>query len=118
MRYLRGNVFEVFSAGTEPKGIHSLAIEVMAEIGIDISAQRSNHLEEYGEEGFDYIVTLCDHAAKNCPLFPGEGERIHKAFTDPAAAEGSREEKLEMFRRVRDEIKEFILFFPDNRRIN
>ena len=70
MRHLRDNEFEVFSAGTEPKGIHLLAIEVMKEIGIDISAQRSTHLDEYGEKEFNYIVTLCDHAAKSCPFFP------------------------------------------------
>ena len=118
MRHLRSNEFEVSSAGTEPKGIHPLAIEVMAEIGIDISAQRSKHLDEYGAEEFNYIVTLCYHAAKTCPFFPGKGERIHQSFPDPAAAEGSREEKLEMFRRVRDELKECILSFPDNRKIN
>ena len=118
MRHLRGNEFEVFSAGTEPKGIHPLAIEVMREVGIDISAQRSKHLDEYGEEEFDCTMTLCDHAAKNCPFFSGKGERIHHSFPDPAAAEGNREEKLKMFRRVRDEFKEFILFFPDNRKTN
>ena len=118
MRHLRGNEFEVFSAGSEPKGINPLAIEVMKEIGIDISAQRSKHLDEYAEREFDYIVTLCDHAAKTCPLFPGSGERIHQGFSDPAAAEGSREEKIEMFRRVRDELKEFILSLPDNREVN
>ena len=118
MRHLRGNEFEVFSAGTEPKGIHLLAIEVMKEIGIGISAQRSKHLDEYGEKEFNYIVTLCDHAAKSCPFFPGKGERIQHSFPDPAAAEGSREEKIEMFRRVRDELREFILSFPDDRKIN
>jgi arsenate reductase len=118
MRHLRGNEFEVFSAGTEPKGIHPLAIEVMAEIGIDIYAQRSKHLDEYGEEEFNYIVTLCDHAAKTCPFFPGKGERIHHSLPDPAVEEGSREERLEMFRRVRDELRECILSFPDNRKMN
>jgi arsenate reductase len=112
MRYLRGNEFEVFSAGTEPKGIHPLAIEVLTEIGIDISSHRSKHLEEYLNREFDYIVTLCDHAAKNCPLFPGPGEIIHRGFSDPAAVEGSGEEKLEMFRSVRDALKEFMLSFP------
>ena len=118
MRHLRGNEFEVFSAGTEPKGIHPLAIEAMKEIGIDISAQRSKHLDEYGEEEFNYIVTLCDHAAKTCPFFPGKGERIHHSFPDPAAEEGIREEKIETFRRVRDGLREFILSFPGNRKIN
>jgi arsenate reductase len=118
MRHLRGNKFEVFSAGSDPQGVHPLAVEAMAEIGIDIAAQRSKHLDEYGEETFNYIVTLCDHAAKTCPVFAGKGERRHKSFPDPAAAEGTGEEKLRMFRSVRDDLKEFILSFPDNREIN
>ena len=103
----------MFSAGSEPKGVNSLAVEVMQEIGIDISRQRSKHLDEYGEEEFDYIVTLCDDAAKTCPLFPGEGKRMHKGFADPAA-EGSREERLAAFRKVRDELKEYILSFSSH----
>ena len=111
MRHLRGSEFEVFSAGTEPKGIHSLAIEVMKEISIDISNQRSKHMNEYGETSFDYIVTLCDSAATICPVFSGEGKRIHHSFFDPAAATGSEDEKLDMFRKVRDELKRFLLSF-------
>lgn len=118
MRHLRGEEFEIFSAGSEPKGIHPLAIEVMMEIGIDISTQRSKHLDEYAEERFDYIITLCDDAAATCPMFLGDGKILHRGFPDPATAEGSREDKLQMFRRVRDELKEFILSFSDNREIN
>ena len=114
MRHLRNREFEVYSAGSEPKGVNSLAVEVMKEIGIDISRQRSKHLDEYGEEVFDYIVTLCDDAAKTCPLFPGEGKRMHKGFPDPAVAEGSREERLAAFRKVRDELKEHILSFSSH----
>ena len=114
MRHLRNKEYEVFSAGSEPKGVNSLAVEVMKEIGIDISRQRSKHLDEYGEEEFDYIVTLCDDAAKTCPLFPGEGRRMHKGFPDPAAAEGSREERLAAFRKVRDELKNYILSFSSD----
>ena len=114
MRHLRNGEFEVYSAGSEPKGVNSLAMEVMKEIGIDISRQRSKHLDEYGEEAFDYIVTLCDDAAKTCPLFPGEGRRMHKGFPDPAAAEGSREERLAAFRKVRDELKNYILSFSSD----
>jgi len=112
MRHLRGSEFEVFSAGTEPTGVHSLAIEVMKEIGIDISNQRSKHMNEYGETSFDYIVTLCDSAATICPVFSGEGKRIHHSFSDPAAATGSEDEKLDMFRKVRDKLKQFLLSFP------
>jgi arsenate reductase len=111
MRHFRGDEFEVYSAGVEPKGVNSLAIEVMREIGIDISHQRSKHLDEYREERFDYIVTLCDHAATTCSLFPGEGKIIHRGFRDPAKVEGSEEEKKEVFRKMRDEIKEFVLSF-------
>jgi arsenate reductase len=114
MRHLRNREFEVYSAGSEPKGVNSLAVEVMKEIGIDISRQRSKHLDEYGEEVFDYIVTLCDDAAKTCPLFPGEGTRMHRGFPDPAAADGSREERLVAFRKVRDELKEYILSFSSH----
>jgi len=112
MRHLRGSEFEVYSAGTEPKGIHFLAIVAMKEIGIDISNQRSKHLDEYGETSFDYIVTLCDSAATICPVFSGEGKRIHHSFSDPAAATGSKEEQLNMFREVRNELKQFLLSFP------
>ena len=111
MRHFRGDEFEVYSAGVEPKGVNSLAIEVMREIGIDISHQGSKHLDEYREERFDYIVTLCDHAATTCSLFPGEGKIIHRGFRDPAKVEGSEEEKKEVFRKMRDEIKEFVLSF-------
>jgi len=111
MRHFRGDEFEVYSAGVEPKGVNSLAIEVMREIGIDISHQGSKHLDEYREERFDYIVTLCDHAATTCPLFPGEGKIIHRGFRDPTKVEGSEEEKKEVFRKMRDEIKEFVLSF-------
>ena len=111
MRHLRGNECDVYSAGTEPKGIHPLATEAMKEMGIDISDQRSKCLDEYGETSFDYIVTLCDSAATTCPVFPGEGERIHHCFPDPAAATGSEEEKLDMFRKVRNELKQFLLSF-------
>ena len=112
MRHLRGNEFEVFSAGTEPKGIHPLAIEVMAEIGIDISTQRSKHLDKYLIKEFDYSVTLCDHADKTCPLFPGEGKRIHQGFSDPAAIDGTEEERLEVFRKIRNRLRAFMLSFP------
>ena len=112
MRYLGGDEFEVCSAGVEPQGVNPLAISVMKEIGIDISDQRSKHLDEYLNKKFDYIITLCDHAAKTCPLFPGEGERIHHGFPDPVSVKGTDKERLEMFRKVRDQLKEFILSFP------
>jgi arsenate reductase len=112
MRFLRGDEFEVYSAGTEPKCVHPLAIKVMGEIGVDISHQRSQHVDEFGQEAFDFIVTLCDSAAKTCPFFPGAGKRMHHSFPDPVAMEGTGEEKTEMFRDVREALKQFILSFP------
>ena len=111
MRNFRGDEFEVFSAGVEPKGVHAKAVEAMREIGVDISWQQSQHVDDLQVKEFDYIITLCDHAAQNCPIFPGRGERMHHGFSDPAAVQGSDHEVLEAFRKVRDELKLFILGF-------
>jgi arsenate reductase len=114
MRHFRGDEFDACSAGVEPLWVHPYAIEVMKEIGIDISTQRSKHVDEYKSTPIDYIISLCDSAAAACPLFEGGGKRIHRAFTNPADAEGTEEEKKSVFRKVRDELKEFILSFsPD-----
>lgn len=114
MRHFRGDEVDACSAGVEPYLVHPYAIEVMGEIGIDISTQRSKHIDEFKSTPIDYVVSLCDNAAKTCPLFDGGGKRIHRAFDNPADAEGSGEEKKNVFRRVRDELKEFILSFsPD-----
>jgi arsenate reductase len=112
MRSLRGDEFDVCSAGSEPKGVHPLAIKVMKEIGTDVSPQTSKHLNIYLNEKFDYVVTLCDHANETCPLFSGAGKKIHQGFSDPAAIDGTEEEKLEMFRKIRDRLRTFILSFP------
>jgi arsenate reductase len=98
--------FEVFSAGTEPGRVNPLAIEAMREVGIDISAHRSKSVTEFLGQEFDYVITVCDNANENCPVFPGKTKRIHWSFEDPAAAVGDQHEKLAVFRRVRDEIKE------------
>jgi len=111
MRHFRGDEFEVFSAGVEPKGVHAKAIEAMRETGIDISRQQSKHVDELPTREFDYIITLCDHAAQNCPIFSGQGRRLHHGFTDPAALEGREEEILKAFRKVRGEINKFVLSF-------
>ncbi|MCX5902982.1 MAG: arsenate reductase ArsC [Proteobacteria bacterium] len=111
MRYFREDEFEVFSAGVEPKGVHPQAIEAMREIDIDISRQQSKHVDELPTREFDYIITLCDHAAQNCPVFLGKGVRLHQDFSDPAAVQGSYQEELEAFKKVRDELKQFILRF-------
>ena len=94
----------VFSAGTDPHGINPNAVEVMNEIGIDISSHNSEHLSIYINDRFDYIITVCDNAAENCPVFPGGGERMHWPFYDPALATGEKEEILNSFRKVRDQI--------------
>lgn len=100
--------YEAFSAGIEPSGVNPFAVEAMAEIGVDISYQRSKSLDEFLERRFDYVVTVCDHADEMCPFFPGGEERIHKGFEDPASIEGSPGEKLSGFIRIRDEIRKWI----------
>ena len=106
MRHLAGDRLEVESAGTIASFVRPLAIAAMAEIGIDISAHRSKCLDEFLGEPFDYIITVCDNAAENCPVFPGKAKRIHWSFDDPAEAVGSDADHLAVFRRVRDEIAE------------
>jgi len=114
MNHLRADQFEAYSAGVEPLWVHPYAIEVMKEMGIDISKQRSKHLDEFKQIPFDYIVSLCDNAAATCPVFEGGGERIHHAFTNPADAKGTEEEKKNVFRKVRDELKDYILSFSSD----
>jgi arsenate reductase len=107
LRALYGDKYEVQSAGTHPTRVNPYTIKTMAEIGIDISSHRSKSIEEFRGEVFDYVVTVCDHAKENCPFFPGK-VHIHRGFQDPSEAKGSEEEIMEVFRRVRDEIKEWI----------
>jgi arsenate reductase len=107
---LAGKV-QAFSAGTEPSSVHPLAIAVLKEIGIDISRHRSKSIDEFGEEKFDFVITLCDHAAESCPIFFGGVQRIHMGFPNPAAVSGSKEEKLAAFRKVRDQIREEVADF-------
>ncbi|PJF30976.1 MAG: protein-tyrosine-phosphatase [Candidatus Thermofonsia Clade 1 bacterium] len=101
LRHLAGDRMEVFSAGTRATSVNPHAIHAMAERGIDISHQRSKHLNEFWGQPFDYVITVCDAAAETCPIFPGRSERIHWSFPDPAAVEGESA-KAEAFRRVRD----------------
>lgn len=108
MRSLRGDPYEVYSAGLYASGVNPLAIKVMDEIGIDISNQYSKSLEKYKGEEFDYVVTLCDESRDKCPFFPGGKKYLHKGFEDPAQFRGTEEEILNTFRRVRDEIKDWI----------
>jgi len=107
-RHLLGDTVEPRSAGTEPHGVDPRAAQVMHEAGVDISSHRSKHVRELEGTEFDLVVTLCDTAAGACPVFPGPTRVLHHGFDDPARATGSDEEKLAEFRRVRDEIRDFV----------
>jgi len=109
MRTLYPDRYVVFSAGTEPRGVNPYAVKGMAEIGIDISSHRSKSLNEFLDMKFDYVVTVCDQAKQVCPFFPGGKESIHKGFENPAAFKGNKDGKIAIFRRVRDEIREWIV---------
>ena len=116
-RYLKGDVLEVWSAGIEKHGMNALAVKAMAEAGVDISAQYSKLINELPGQTFDYVITVCDNAHESCPLFPGRARIIHKGFDDPprlAADAADEEEAMAPYRRVRDEIKDFVMQLPDN----
>lgn len=119
-RHFRGETIEPASAGIETHGLNPMAVRAMAEIGIDISDHRSTSLDEFEGREFDYVVTVCGHANESCPIFPAGTRLVHKGFDDPpklAAAAATEEEGMEHYRRVRDEIKEYILTFPDALRL-
>ena len=109
MRTLYPDRYVVFSAGTKPSTVNPYAVRVMAELGIDISSHRSKRLDEFLDMKFDCVVTVCDQAKQVCPFFHGGKEFMHKGFQDPAAFEGSEDEKMVVFRRVRDEIRNWIV---------
>lgn len=111
LRTLGGDRFEAFSAGTEVTSVRPEAITAMAEVGIDISGQSSKSLEQYLGEPFAWVITVCDRARETCPIFPGAEHAGHWQFDDPADATGSIEERLSVFRRVRDEIRERMRLF-------
>lgn len=113
LRHLAGGRFEAFSAGLRPRGVNPLAVRVMDEIGIDISAQLSKSLEEFRGQSFDYVIALCNEAGEACPVFPGKYESLHWGMEDPAAVEGTEEKKLTAFRIVRNRIKDSLLTFLD-----
>lgn len=112
LRHDAGDRFEVESAGTKPGHVKREAIAVMRELGIDISGHRSKHVDELQDQPFDYVLTVCDNARESCPIFPGHSTRIHKAFEDPAALQGTEQERLALYRRVRDEIRAYLKTFP------
>lgn len=105
-----GESWQAVSAGTEPAGyVHPLAIQALAELGIDISNHRSKTADEFMGMAFDLVVTVCDDAAENCPVWLGKGQKQHISFPDPAKATGTDDEKLLVFRQVRDDIREKVL---------
>lgn len=113
LRHDSGGRFEVESAGTRPTRVRPEAIAVMAELGIDLSGHRSKRIDDLVFRPFDYVLTVCDNAKESCPVFPGGTVTIHHSFEDPAAVEGTEEERLAAFRRVRDQLREYLAKFPD-----
>jgi arsenate reductase len=114
-RHLKGEKIEPYSAGIETHGLNQNAVKVMAEAGVDISEHKSTHVQDLLDIGFDYVVTVCDHASENCPIFPGKAKVIHRGFDDPprlAKDAKSEEEALGHYRRVRDEIRDFVKTLP------
>jgi arsenate reductase len=104
LRALAGDRFEAASAGTEATRVHPLAIRVMDEIGIDLTGQASKTLDRFLDEPWDHVITVCDAAEQRCPVFPGRASRAHWSLADPSAAPGTEAERLQVFRRIRDEI--------------
>jgi len=111
LRHDAGQRFEVESAGTKPSSVRPEATTVMRELGIDISAHRSKPVTEFDGQHFDYVVTVCDSARETCPVFFGAAEKLHHSFEDPAVLNGSQEERLALFRRVRDELRSYLAEF-------
>lgn len=121
LRAKGGDAFEVFSAGTEVAEVRPLTLKVLQEVGLSIEGLRSKSVQEFMDQQFDYVITVCDTARQNCPVFPGEGERFHWGYPDPSQAEGSEDERLEAFRRVFTAISQRIDLFmsvSDKRRTN
>lgn len=107
LKYITQNEYDVYSAGTKPSIVRPEAIRALAEIGIDISGNRSKSAEEFVDHEIDYVLTVCDNAKENCPYFPAKTKIIHHSFEDPAEIQGDEETRLNAFRKIRDEIKEY-----------
>ena len=113
-RHLKSGVIEAYSAGISPAGVSSRAITVMAEAGVDISTQISKHVDTLKEVDFDYVVTVCDNAREQCPVFPSRTKNIHKSFEDPALMVGSEDEIMAAFRKLRDDMRAFVETMPES----
>ncbi|MCX2478193.1 arsenate reductase ArsC [Pedobacter sp. MC2016-15] len=111
LRHFAGNNANIYSAGIEVHGLNPKAVKVMAESGIDISGHTSNHVDEYADIKFDYVITVCDNAKESCPFFPTQAQKLHYDFPDPAKATGTEEEIMNEFRRVSDMIKTYSFDF-------
>ena len=113
-RHLKSDVIEAYSAGVWPAGVSSRAIKVMAEAGVDISSHKSQHIDEFLEIDFDYVITLCDHARQQCPIFARDAKHVHRAFNDPVMMTGTDDQIIAAFRRTRDEIRAFVEALPES----
>lgn len=113
-KHLKSDSINAYSAGVSPIGVSAKAIISMAEAGVDISNHTSKHINDLKEIQFDYVVTLCDNAARNCPVFPGKAKIIHKPFKDPYFALGSEEQVMSQFAKVRDQIRDYVKTLPES----
>jgi arsenate reductase (thioredoxin) len=117
LRSIAGDILDVHSAGSKPAGyVHPLGIQVMKEIGIDISGHHSKHMNDFLQKNIESVISVCGDADQACPMFPGQVNRYHWGFDDPALATGTEEEKLAVFRRVRDEIRRVFTAYAGGRR--
>ena len=115
LKSIAGDRFEVYSAGTRPVAIRPEAVTVMKEVGIDISGNHSKHVNAFRHESFDYVLTVCSSVKETCPVYPRHTIQLHHSFDDPAAVQGSEEERLIAFRKVRDKILDYLLSFPSSK---
>jgi arsenate reductase len=113
LRHDAGDKFDVESAGTNPGSVRPEAISVMREAGIDITGHRSKHVDEFAGQQFDYVITVCDNARETCPVYFGKAEKLHHDFEDPAAVNGPEQERLAVFRRVRDQLRAYLCDFSN-----
>lgn len=113
LQQMGGGAFDVFSAGTHPKGINPYTVRALELVSIDVSSERSKDVSEYAGQSFDYVITVCDSAAEECPVFPGAPQRIHWSFADPAAVEGTDEDKLRAFQRTLRDMQMRLMIFVE-----
>jgi len=117
LKHFLGDNANIYSAGVETHGVNPRAIKIMAEEDIDISNHTSNHIDEYKDINFDYLITVCDHAQERCPVFHGAVEKLHYNFPDPAKATGTEEEIMASFRSTRNMLKDYLQNFIKNKNI-